>query len=178
MLAVALTVTCSHCLAIALSAQIIVTRSDAPAPAPLRTLMLVGWGATNPTVTEVDSTGTPVFELAFDPGIYSYRAFRFPWKPNAVPAMPIPQSFYLSQNFPNPFNSGTTIVLGFPTEVVVSFKVYDILGRRVMTVLDGMRRSPGDYYVHVDASDLPTGIYFYRVSTQQYSQMRKIIFMK
>ncbi len=139
---------------------------------------LVGWGATNPTVTEVDSTGTPVFELAYDPGIYSYRAFRFPWKPDAVPAMPIPQSFYLSQNYPNPFNSGTTIVLGFPTEVVVSFRVYDILGRRVMTVLDGMRRSPGEYYVHVDASDLPSGIYFYRVSTQQYSQMRKMIVMK
>ncbi len=139
---------------------------------------LVGWGATNPTVTEVDSNGTPVFELAYDPGIYSYRAFRFPWKPDVSPAMPIPQSFYLSQNYPNPFNSATTIVLGFPTEVIVSFRVYDILGRRVMTVLDGMRRSPGEYYVHVDASQLPSGIYFYRVSTQQYSQMRKMIVMK
>ncbi len=138
----------------------------------------VGWGATNPTVTEVDSTGTPVFELAYDPGIYSYRAFRFPWKPNAAPSVPIPQTFYLSQNFPNPFNSATTIVLGFPNQVIVSFRIYDILGRRVKTVLDGMRRSPGEYYVHVDASDLPSGVYFYRVSTQQFSQVRKMVVMK
>src|SRR5262249_9194756 len=64
---------------------------------------LVGWGAADVTLTEVTPDGSPVYEMAFDPGVYSYRSFRFPWTPFVdVPSGLGPSALSL-RNYPNPF---------------------------------------------------------------------------
>lgn len=140
---------------------------------------LIGWGAANPTVTEVRPDGAKVFELTFAPGIFSYRAYRFPWKPEILPTpTKIPAAFSLAQNYPNPFNASTTIQVHLSRESTVTFKVYDLLGREVIRVLDGEKRNAGEYIIRIDASSLPSGIYFYKVITENFSQTKKMVVAK
>jgi Arylsulfotransferase (ASST)/Secretion system C-terminal sorting domain/Bacterial Ig-like domain len=140
---------------------------------------LIGWGATNPTVTEVSPSGKKVFELAFDDGIFSYRAFRFPWKDEILPvAAATPAVFSLAQNYPNPFNASTTIQVSLPQESTVTFKVYDLLGREVLNVLEGEKRNAGEFIVRLNASSLPSGMYFYKLTTENFSQTKKMVVVK
>jgi hypothetical protein len=78
-------------------------------------------------------------------------------------------SFSLSQNYPNPFNAFSTIgyvvpgvVSGGAAGASVNLTVYDILGRRVATLVDG-NRPPGEYFVRFDGSARSSGVYFYRL---------------
>ncbi len=91
-------------------------------------------------------------------------------------------SFGLSQNFPNPFNPGTTIKYSIPEKIngqliKVKLEVYDLLGRKIATLVNG-KKSPGYYEVHFDASGLPSGLYFYRLTAGNFSTVKKMILMK
>ncbi|MCB2204197.1 T9SS type A sorting domain-containing protein [bacterium] len=72
--------------------------------------------------------------------------------------LPAPSAFVLEQNFPNPFNPSTTLRFTLPNAGDVSLEVFDALGRKVATVLDGYRHA-GTYHVGFDAGDLPSGSY-------------------
>jgi arylsulfotransferase ASST/type IX secretion system substrate protein len=140
---------------------------------------LIGWGSTNPSVTEVRPDGTKVFELTFDSGIFSYRAFRFPWKTDpSSGGRGTPATYTLSQNYPNPFNTLTNILVGIPFESVISFKIYDAQGRQIQSVVDGIKQNKGDFFVKFDGSSLASGTYFYRLIGEGFSQTRKMILMK
>ena len=102
----------------------------------------------------------------------------------------VPEKFALSQNYPNPFNPSTTIKYTIPTlpasprlakgrtEVgFVTLKVYDILGREVVTLVNE-KKSPGYYSVVFNTQNLPSGIYFYRLQTGEFTQTRKMILLK
>ncbi len=90
----------------------------------------------------------------------------------------LPKKFELYQNYPNPFNPSTKIRYTIPkTAGLVSLKVYGILGNEV-SVLVNQVQSPGSYEVTFDASELPSGIYFYKLTTSGYSQVRKMILLK
>lgn len=93
----------------------------------------------------------------------------------------VPESFSLSQNYPNPFNPSTKIVFSIPsvetTRWVVSLKVYDMLGREVTTLVN-QQLSPGTYEVNWDASNYPSGLYFYTLSAGEYSETKKMILIK
>ncbi len=89
----------------------------------------------------------------------------------------VPGSFSLSQNYPNPFNPTTTIGYAVPVHTHVKVVVFDILGRLVETLVDG-ERQPGHYEVTFDASRLPSGIYFYRLQAGNFSETRKLAFVK
>lgn len=138
---------------------------------------LIGWGAANPTVTEVRPDGSKAYELSLSPGVFSYRAFRFPWKEGIVPPTP-PLTFSLLQNYPNPFNPTTKIRIDLNQEATVTLKVYDGLGNEVGTILDGIRKSPGEYETAFSASKLASGIYYYRLTTDNASETRKMIYVK
>ena len=95
----------------------------------------------------------------------------------------VQNKFSLSQNYPNPFNPTTTIKFTIPsvetTRRVVSTKlvVYDILGREVKTLLNKPMQ-PGQYEVQFDGSDLPSGVYFYRLTSGEFTQARKMLLLK
>jgi hypothetical protein len=88
-----------------------------------------------------------------------------------------PDNFELAQNFPNPFNPTTTIQYSIPQRSNVSLKIYDVLGNEIATLLDEYREA-GSYTVEFDASNLSSGIYFYRLKAGDYLQTRKMILLK
>ena len=90
-----------------------------------------------------------------------------------------PTKFSLQQNFPNPFNPNTTISFSLvDVENNVSLKIYDILGRKVSTLLDNENLESGFYEIDFDANNLNSGIYFYKLTTNNFSEMKKMILIK
>jgi hypothetical protein len=90
----------------------------------------------------------------------------------------MPRDFNLTQNYPNPFNGATVIKFQVPKSAVVKITVYDILGKKVRTLLDE-RLYPGTYSVSFDAENLSSGIYFYNMySDNGYSETKKMIMIK
>ncbi len=87
---------------------------------------------------------------------------------------PIPLQFELRQNYPNPFNPRTTIVFSVPASEFASLKVFDLLGRDVATLVDGALDA-GVHKVEFDASLLASGVYFYRLSTNSGSHVKKLV---
>ncbi|MDP2302408.1 MAG: glycoside hydrolase family 3 N-terminal domain-containing protein [Ignavibacteria bacterium] len=88
-----------------------------------------------------------------------------------------PENFVLFQNHPNPFNPKTVISYQLPTFSNVVLKVYDILGNEVATLINEYK-SPGKYEVQFDAAGLTSGIYFYRLSANQFSSIKKFVLLK
>ncbi len=84
-----------------------------------------------------------------------------------------PIAFRLNQNFPNPFNPTTLISFRIPKEENVTLVVYDLLGREVRVLVDGIK-SAGDHQVLFDASGLPTGVYIYRLRAGEFVESRKM----
>jgi len=148
---------------------------------------IIGWGAANPTVTEVRPDRSKALEINLPPGSFSYRAFKYDYKPNETVATYPPEAAFLGQNYPNPFNPVTTITFGIPRindskEVVdVRLKVYDVLGREIATLVSAQMK-PYTYTVNFDASGLSTGVYFYRLrvtgNQAQYYETKKMIVVK
>ncbi|MCX8011185.1 MAG: S8 family peptidase, partial [Ignavibacteria bacterium] len=91
-------------------------------------------------------------------------------------------SFRLEQNYPNPFNSNSRIRFEIPNREKVTLRIYDVLGREIMKLIDD-ELSPGTYDIVVDAknkdnSSLSSGIYFYQIQTSSFTQTRKMIIQK
>jgi hypothetical protein len=89
----------------------------------------------------------------------------------------VPTAFVLNQNYPNPFNPSTRISYFVPKESFVTLKVYDFLGREVKTLVNE-NKSTGSYDVVFDASDIPSGTYFYNMNADGYSETKKMILLK
>jgi|GEM_PF-468410 len=89
----------------------------------------------------------------------------------------LPTSFALSQNYPNPFNPSTTIEFAIPKNSEVKIVVYDILGRTVKELVNDMF-NPGFYRVNFNASQLASGVYFYRIQAGDYIDVKKLMLMK
>jgi len=141
---------------------------------------IIGWGATNPTLTEVTPDGHIALELAFPTGVYSYRAFRFPWRPVATgvkAAAGVPRSFSAEQNYPNPFNPATVIGYSIPEARNVSLVVLDILGRRVATLVSG-REEAGYHTARFDGTGMGSGVYFYRLQAGSDAAVKRMLFIK
>lgn len=88
-----------------------------------------------------------------------------------------PDNYFLSQNYPNPFNPSTKINFGLKEAGHVSVKVYNILGNEIATLVNGYYSS-GSYSTDFHAGSLSSGVYFYRITTNGYSEIRKMILEK
>ncbi len=95
---------------------------------------------------------------------------------------PIPSSFALSQNFPNPFNAGTTMLYQLPEASKVSIKVLNVIGQEVRQLVNEQKEA-GVHRVHWDGRgergfELSTGIYFIRLHADRFQQIRKVLFVR
>ncbi len=88
-----------------------------------------------------------------------------------------PSAFRLYQNYPNPFNPSTVIEFELPAAANVQLVVYDMLGRRVAVLENGMRTA-GRHQVSFDASSLSSGLYIYRITAGEFVQTRKMMLVK
>ena len=89
----------------------------------------------------------------------------------------IPAEYLLLQNHPNPFNPSTRIVYSLPEAAKVKLEVFDLLGKRITTLVDGKKES-GRYSVTFNASNLSSGIYIYRLATDRQTFAKKMLLMK
>jgi hypothetical protein len=90
----------------------------------------------------------------------------------------IPTEYKLEDNYPNPFNPVTVIWFALPVSGSVNFKVYDILGREVAVLIDNDFYPAGRYDIPFDASNLPSGSYFYRIESGQFNQTRSMMLVR
>lgn len=89
----------------------------------------------------------------------------------------IPQAFSLSQNYPNPFNPETKIRYSLPKQTFVNLKVYDLLGKEVMTLVNG-EKPAGSYDVSFNGINLSSGVYFYKMETPDFTEIKRMVLIK
>jgi hypothetical protein len=89
----------------------------------------------------------------------------------------MPKQFALEQNYPNPFNPTTVIAYQLPVASTVSLKVYDVLGKEVVTLVNG-RQKAGAYNYTLNAGNLASGIYFYRLQAGNFVSTKKMMLVK
>jgi hypothetical protein len=89
----------------------------------------------------------------------------------------IPTDFALYYNHPNPFNPTTTIKYDLPQAIYVKLVVYNVMGQKVATLVDGMVEA-GRHQVIWDAKDVSSGVYFYKITAGNFAQMHKMILLK
>lgn len=88
-----------------------------------------------------------------------------------------PEGFALHQNYPNPFNPRTTISYGLGEAVRVRLEVYDLRGRPVAELVNGIQQA-GEYSIDLDLSGMPSGLYVCRLSAGSFTAIRKMMFSK
>jgi len=88
-----------------------------------------------------------------------------------------PTVFALSQNYPNPFNPTTQINYSVPQNSYVTLKIYNVLGQEVATIFAGSQKA-GSYTATFDATRYASGIYFYRLQADNYSNIKKMVLLK
>ncbi|MDR3609558.1 MAG: T9SS type A sorting domain-containing protein [Ignavibacteriaceae bacterium] len=116
-------------------------------------------------------------------GKYSYRLKQvdysgaFSYSKTVEVEFNAPVQFGLNQNFPNPFNPSTTINFSIAKAGNVSLKVYNLLGQEVRTLLTGFKEA-GSYTVNFNAEGLNSGLYIYKLETDNFSQVKKMTLLK
>jgi len=118
-------------------------------------------------------------------GKYNYRLkqidfngnFTF-YSLNTLITINAPDKFELSQNYPNPFNPTTNIEFQIPVDSKVTLKIYDITGKEVATLINNEFKSADYYTVSFNAVNLASGIYFYRITTDKFTSMKKMVMIK
>ncbi len=89
----------------------------------------------------------------------------------------LPTEFALEQNYPNPFNPSTTINFTVPQSAQVTLKIFDVLGREVSTLINQVVPG-GNHEVQFDATGLPSGLYFYTLSTGNFVETKKMVLLR
>ena len=89
----------------------------------------------------------------------------------------IPDKHILYQNYPNPFNPLTNIKFGLPKAENVVIDIYNILGQKVMRLFSGPK-SAGYHIIEFNAGSFPSGVYFYRLETESYQKVSKMVLLK
>ena len=89
----------------------------------------------------------------------------------------VPLTFRLEQNYPNPFNPATQITYFLPITSHISLKVFDLLGREVAMLVNEEKHA-GSYSVEWNAANMPSGVYFYRLQTNDFVKTKKLVLIK
>ena len=89
----------------------------------------------------------------------------------------LPTAYKLGQNYPNPFNPGTSIVYDILDPVNVKITVFNLLGQEVSTLVNSFQ-TKGRYTVQFNGASLPSGVYYYRLQSKYFSDVKKMILLK
>jgi len=89
----------------------------------------------------------------------------------------LPNRYSLRQNYPNPFNPSTNIEFTLPKPEYVELKVYNILGKEVTTLVSN-KLNPGNHTYQFNSKNLSSGIYFYRIETGDFQDVKKMILLR
>ncbi|MBK7378649.1 MAG: T9SS type A sorting domain-containing protein [Ignavibacteriales bacterium] len=85
--------------------------------------------------------------------------------------------YFLSDNYPNPFNPNTSISYSIPENAFVTLKIYDVLGNEVEELINE-QKEPGNYQIDFNASELSSGIYYYTLTAGNFTSTKKMILVK
>lgn len=139
---------------------------------------IIGWGGTMDepvtTFTEVSPNGEKLLEMKLPNFVFSYRAYKFDWD---FPEIKIPVTYSLKQNYPNPFNPETNIEFDITEPQHVTLKIYNILGAEVATLVNQYLQ-PRKYKIKWDARDFASGVYFYRIVSDKFTDTKKMMFVR
>ncbi len=134
--------------------------------------------------TSTESNSYQFTDANLTNGNYSYKLVQVDYNGNKneskiinIEVNPAASTFILEQNYPNPFNPVTSISYQIPESGFVSLKVYDTEGKEVQTLVNGFKK-PGNYRINFNASNLSSGIYFYRISCNNFIQTKKMVLLK
>ena len=108
---------------------------------------------------------------------YGYIKFTIDNQTSVNSNASVPGNFSLSQNYPNPFNPVTHLEFGISDLEFVSLKVYDVLGNEIRTLVNEMK-SPGVYNVEFNGNNLSSGMYFYKLTAGEFSEVKKMTLLK
>ncbi len=89
----------------------------------------------------------------------------------------IPDRYNLAQNYPNPFNPVTKINFALPKQGLVTLKIYDVLGREVRTLVNEIKQA-GNYSVDFNGAEFSSGVYFYRIESNDFTDVKRMILIK
>lgn len=115
-------------------------------------------------------------------GIYSFTTGYHALKPGKNPNIEVPIKYALDQNYPNPFNPNTLISYAIPKQSRVKIDIYNILGQRVVTLVDD-DKAAGYYSVtwnsrNSEGREVASGLYFYRISARDFTEIKKMVLVK
>jgi hypothetical protein len=139
-----------------------------------------GTGTTGNKLIVIDTTNGSAYTIG-DLGKADMQAIAL--DPDAIAAIAekgagaIPTAFALEQNYPNPFNPTTTIRFNIADHANVMLTVYDVIGREVARLADGMHQA-GTYTVQFDASTMSSGVYYYKLSAGTFTDIKKMMILK
>jgi hypothetical protein len=105
------------------------------------------------------------------------RLYRIKPDPTGIINNNIPVGYKLEQNYPNPFNPVTSIKYEIPKTGFVTLKIFNALGMELTTLVNETKQQ-GSYEVTWDASNFPSGVYFYELSTGEFSERKKMVLIK
>ena len=138
---------------------------------------LMGWDGTSWVVIPATFLGENIL-ASESMSMYSATAIiGSPDQVTSVPERGVPGQYSLKQNYPNPFNPGTTIEFALPGAGFVTLTVHNLIGQEVATIVSG-ERAAGTFTATWDASGLPSGVYFYRLTAGEYIQTKKMVLLQ
>ena len=124
-------------------------------------------------VVAVDQNGSA---LAMNPLNLTVRE-SMPSTTAGVNGKTAPSVFALHQNFPTPFNPSTNVSFSLPSQMFVSLKIFDVMGREV-TTLASEELNAGTHKLQWDASGMPSGVYFYCLQAGSYTMTKRLVLLR
>jgi len=134
--------------------------------------------------TTTEETSYSFLDKKLRSGIYSYKLVQIDYDGTTsesdivkVEIIAQPNGFSLDQNFPNPFNPSTNISFTIPTSGNTKLRIFNAIGEEIETLVNEIKEA-GTYKINFDASNLASGIYYYRLETADFTSMKKMILLK
>jgi len=131
----------------------------------------------NPLVAKYPAFGTLRSDIGAYGGKWSSVLLNSVFVDIKKHGMLTPNEFELQQNYPNPFNPSTVIKFSIPKNEFISLKVYNIEGKETSILINNFL-SPGNYEFKFTADNMSSGLYFYSLETKNYSEIKKMIYLK